>query len=145
LWRISAAEFAAVLNVNVQGTANTIRHFVPAMIERGRGAIVNMSSGWGRGASVEVTPYCASQWAVEGLTRALAEELPPGMAAVALNPGIVDTAMLRSCFGAEAGNYPRPADWAGLAAEFLLQIGPQHNGQPLTVPPPGDGPRATPA
>ena len=50
----------------------------------------------------EVAPYCATKWAIEGLTRALAEELPPGLAAVPLNPGIIDTEMLRSCFGADA-------------------------------------------
>jgi NAD(P)-dependent dehydrogenase (short-subunit alcohol dehydrogenase family) len=40
-----------------------------------------------------MAPYCASKWAVEGLTLSLAHELPPGMAAVTLNPGIVKTDM----------------------------------------------------
>jgi NAD(P)-dependent dehydrogenase (short-subunit alcohol dehydrogenase family) len=79
------------------------------MIRRGSGVIVNFSSGWGRSVSAEVAPYCASKWAVERLTRALAEELPSGLAAVPLNPGIINTEMLQSCFGADAQNYPEPA------------------------------------
>ena len=68
------------------------------MVERGKGVIVNLSSGWGRSVSPEVAPYCATKWAIEGLTKALAEELPEGMAAVPLNPGVVDTDMLRQAY-----------------------------------------------
>ena len=71
LWDVPADEFGAVVDVNVKGVANVLRHFVPAMVERGRGVIVNLSSGWGRSTSPEVAPYCATKWAVEGLTRAL--------------------------------------------------------------------------
>lgn len=133
LWQVAAHDFARVVDVNVKGVANTIRHFVPAMIERGTGVIVNFSSGWGRSVAAEVAPYCASKWAVEGLTRALAEELPAGLAAVPLNPGIINTEMLQSCFGSDAASYPDPETWAKRAVPFLLKIGPQHNGQALTV------------
>jgi NAD(P)-dependent dehydrogenase (short-subunit alcohol dehydrogenase family) len=134
LWRVPAEEFAAVIDVNIKGTANVIRHFVPAMVARQSGVIVNFSSGWGRATDPEVAPYCASKWAVEGMTRALAQELPKGMAAVPLNPGIIDTAMLRSCFGADAGAYPSADEWAETAAPFLLGLGPADNGRPLTAP-----------
>ncbi|HVM49984.1 MAG TPA: SDR family oxidoreductase [Candidatus Acidoferrum sp.] len=134
LWRVPEQEFAHVLDVNVKGTANVIRRFAPAMIKRKRGVIVNFSSGWGRSADAEVAPYCASKWAIEGLTQALAQELPAGMAAVALNPGVIDTAMLQSCFGASASNYPPPAEWARSAVPFLLGLGPDDNGKQLTVP-----------
>ncbi|MER3416949.1 MAG: oxidoreductase [Gemmataceae bacterium] len=134
LWRIAAADFDAVIEVNVKGIARVIRHFVPAMIARGSGVIVNMSSGWGRSTSPEVAGYCASKWAVEGLTRALAQELPQGMAAIPLNPGIIDTDMLRSCFGPAAHAYPAPEVWAEKAVPFLLALGPRDNGRPLTVP-----------
>jgi NAD(P)-dependent dehydrogenase (short-subunit alcohol dehydrogenase family) len=134
LWQIPAPAFDRVIDVNVKGVANVIRHFVPAMIARRKGVIVNLSSGWGRSTSAEVAPYCATKWAIEGLTRALAQELPRGLAAVPLNPGIIDTAMLRSCFGEDAEHYPTPAEWAEQAVPFLLQLGPKDNGQPLTVP-----------
>jgi NAD(P)-dependent dehydrogenase (short-subunit alcohol dehydrogenase family) len=134
LWDVPAHEFDAVVDTNLKGVANVIRHFVPAMVARRRGVIVNFSSGWGRSVDAEVAPYCAAKWAIEGLTRALAEELPAGMAAIPLNPGIIHTDMLQSCFGGAAANYPSPAQWAKQAAPFLLSLGPQHNGQPLTAP-----------
>ena len=37
---------------------------------------------------------------------------PPGLAAVAVNPGVIDTDMLRSCWGESAGSYPSPEAWA---------------------------------
>jgi len=134
LWQVSAEDFARVVDVNVKGVANVIRHFVPAMIERNSGVIVNFSSGWGRSASPEVAPYCASKWAIEGLTQALAQELPSGLAAVALNPGIIDTEMLRSCFGSGAAHYPRAAEWVKRAGPFILSLRQGDNGRSLSVP-----------
>jgi len=120
--------------VNIKGVFNVIRAFVPAMIQKKRGVIVNFSSGWGRTTAPEVAPYCATKWAIEGLTQSLAQELPAGMAAVPLNPGVIDTEMLRSSFGASAGSYSKPEIWARSAVPFLLKLGPAHNGQALTVP-----------
>lgn len=134
LWDVPARDFSEVVDVNLKGSANVIRHFAPAMVKRRAGVIVNFSSGWGRSTDAEVAPYCATKWAIEGLTQALAQELPTGMAAVALNPGIIDTEMLRSCFGSSAGTYPAPEEWAKTAVPFLLGLGPQENGKPLTVP-----------
>jgi len=133
LWDVSAAEFDAVIDVNIKGVANTIRHFVPAMVERGAGVIVNFSSGWGRSTSPEVAPYCATKYAIEGLTQALAQELPSGMAAVPLNPGIINTEMLQSCFGSAAQSYPTAEEWSRVAVPFILSLKPQHNGQSLSV------------
>lgn len=136
LWKVPAAEVAATLAVNIGGTANTIRHFAPAMIARGRGVMVNFSSGWGRSTSPDVAIYCASKFAIEGLTQALAQELPKGVAAVALNPGIINTDMLRSCFAGGASAHPKPAEWAGRAGPFLLGLGAKDNGKSLDVPGP---------
>lgn len=134
LWETDPADFSRVMEVNVNGVHSVIRHFVPAMVKRGSGVIVNFSSGWGRSTSPQVAPYCASKWAIEGLTRALADELPYGMAAIPLNPGIIDTALLRNCFGEGAAAYPSPASWAKKAVPFLLDLGPDDNGDPLTAP-----------
>lgn len=134
LWKVSAGEFSAVIDVNIKGVANVIRHFVPAMVAQKNGVIVNFSSGWGRSTDAEVAPYCATKWAIEGLTRALAQELPAEMAAVALNPGIIDTAMLRSCFGSSAASYPAPEMWARKAVPFLLSLGLRQNGESLDAP-----------
>lgn len=134
LWEVSVDEFERLLSVNIAGVFHVVRAVTPAMIERNSGVIVNFSSGWGRSTSPEVAPYCASKWAIEGLTRALAQELPPGMAAVPLNPGIIDTDMLRSCFGADAEHYPSADQWAQTAVPFLLGLGPKDNGRPVTAP-----------
>lgn len=134
LWEVSAREFSEVIDVNVKGFANMIRHFGPAMVKRKRGVIVNFSSGWGRSTDAEVAPYCASKWAIEGLTLALAQELPSGMAAVSLNPGIINTEMLQSAFGHSAASYISPEDWASKAVPFLLELGPSDNGKQLEVP-----------
>jgi NAD(P)-dependent dehydrogenase (short-subunit alcohol dehydrogenase family) len=133
LWQVPAAEFDRLVDVNIKGVANVIRHFVPAMVARGCGVIVNFSSGWGRGTDPNVAPYCASKWAMEGLTKALAQELPAGMAAIPLSPGIIDTDMLRSCFGGDAALYPSPEEWARTAVPYLLSLGPEDNGQSLSV------------
>lgn len=134
LWKIPATEFDRSFAINVNGTANVIRHFVPAMVDKNKGVVVNLSSGWGRSVSAEVAPYCGTKWAIEGLTQALAAELPDRMCAVPLNPGIINTEMLRSCFASGAERYPKPEEWAKRAVPFLLGLGPEHNGQPLTVP-----------
>ena len=134
LWNVPPDEFSRVIDVNIKGVYHLIRHFVPAMIDRERGVIVNFSSGWGRSTSPEVGPYCATKWAIEGLTRALADDLPYGMAAIPLNPGIIHTDMLDSCFGANAAAYPRAEQWAKKAVPFLLELGQEDNGDPLTAP-----------
>lgn len=134
LWKISAADFDQLVRVNICGVANVIRHFVPAMVERRKGVIVNFSSGWGRSTSPEVAPYCASKYAIEGLSQALAQELPPGMASIPLNPGIINTEMLQTCWPDGANRYPTPDRWSRVAVPFLLSLGAKDNGQSLSVP-----------
>jgi NAD(P)-dependent dehydrogenase (short-subunit alcohol dehydrogenase family) len=134
LWQLPAGEVDPVIDVNIKGTVNTIRHFLPAMIRSGRGVVVNFSSGWGRSTSPEVATYCATKFAVEGLTSALAQELPAGLAAVALNPGIIHTDMLAACFGESAEHYPEPDEWVKQAVPFILGFTSRDNGGSLTVP-----------
>lgn len=133
IWEQDDREFTKLVDVNIRGTQNVIRHFVPAMVARKKGVIVNFSSGWGRSVSPEVGPYCMSKWAIEGLTKALAEELPAGMAAVPLNPGVIDTEMLRSCWAEGAAAHPKAEQWAKTAAPFILKLSSKNNGQSLSV------------
>lgn len=134
LWKVGAQEFSDVIDINIKGVANVVRHFVPNMVAARRGVIVNFSSGWGRSTDVDVAPYCASKWAIEGMTQAMAQELPPGMAAIPLNPGVINTAMLQSSFGSSASAYLLPGEWAKKAVPFLLALGSKDNGKPLTAP-----------
>lgn len=134
LWETSEADFQRLTDININGVHRVLRAFLPAMIRAGEGVAVTLSSGWGRSVSPMVAPYCASKWAIEGMTRALAEELPPGMAAVTLNPGIIDTQMLQSTFGDAAAGHRKPEEWARSAAPFLLGLSAKDNGRPLTAP-----------
>lgn len=136
-WEVPSDEFSRLLDVNLSGVHRVLRHFLPPMIERGCGVVVNFSSGWGRSTSPDVAPYCASKYGIEGMTSALAQDLEraaPGLATVALNPGIIDTDMLRSCFGQDAGGFPDAEAWADSAVPFLLNLGPRDNGGALTAP-----------
>ena len=104
------------------------------MIDKGNSVVVNFSSGWGRSTSSHVAPYCASKYAIEGMTKALAQELPTGMAAVPLSPGVVNTEMLQSCFGESADQCPTAEEWAVTAVPYILGIGAGDNGESLTTP-----------
>jgi NAD(P)-dependent dehydrogenase (short-subunit alcohol dehydrogenase family) len=133
LWEIDSKEFSQVIDVNLKGAASVIRHFLPGMLKRRSGVIVNFTSGWGRSTDAEVAPYCASKWGLEGLTLAFAQELPSTMAAVSLNPGTINTRMLQSCFGKSAEGHISPEDWAKKAVPYLLRIGPDQNGRQLDL------------
>ena len=134
VWEISAPEFDRIIDVNIKGVANVLRHFIPAMIDSQGGIIINFSSTWGRSTSPDVAPYCATKWAIEGLTRSLSQELPSHLAAVALNPGVINTDMLQTCFGSSANNYTTPTAWARSAVPFILGLTSQDNGKAATVP-----------
>ena len=133
LWEVPPDEFSTIVDVNVKGVYNVVRAFVPSMVRRQEGVIVNLSSGWGRSTAPEVAPYCATKYAIEGMTLALAQELPAGMAAVPLNPGVIDTDMLRQAWADGASRYQKPAEWATKASALLLKIGARDNGRSLTV------------
>jgi NAD(P)-dependent dehydrogenase (short-subunit alcohol dehydrogenase family) len=134
LWKIPSRDFDAVIDVNVKGVANTIRAFAPAMVARKVGVIIALSSGWGRSTSPEVAPYCASKYAIEGMMMALAQELPAGMASIPLNPGVIDTDMLRQCWKEKASTFPKADAWAKRAAPYLLTLSVKENGRSISVP-----------
>src|SRR5205814_7754333 len=120
LWKVEDREFSEEIDVNIKGVVNVIRHFAPSMIVRKRGVIVNFSSRWGKKFEKQMAPYCATKWAVLALTRALAEELrAEGVAAIAVNPGIVKTRMLQRYLGDTASvdttSYLTPSEWAKIA------------------------------
>lgn len=134
LWEVSKRNFSNVVDTNIKGIFNTVKGYVPEMINQNRGVIVNFSSGWGRTTSPKVAPYCTSKWAVEGLTKSLAQELPQGLSAVALSPGVIDTDMLRLCWGNSASAHEKPDTWAQRVAPYILKISSKDNGASITTP-----------
>lgn len=133
LWEVPVEEFSAVIDINIKGVYHVIQQFCPLMIKNGGGVVVNFSSGWGRSVDSDVAPYCASKWAIEGLSKALAADLPASMASVALNPGIIHTRMLESCFGEQANSFTKPDEWVKAAVPMILGFSASDNGASLTV------------
>ena len=139
LWEISGEEFDTLMQINVSGTVNMIRHTMPYFLKNDRSyknIIVNLSSGWGRSTSPMVAPYCASKWAIEGLNQALSQEftIESNVATVALSPGVVNTDMLQICMGNAADSCITPIDWAKIAVPFILNLDHRNNGESLTLP-----------
>ena len=127
LWEVGDRDFSEEIDINIKGVVNVIRNFAPSMIGRKRGVIVNFASRWGKKYEKHMAPYCATKWAVVALTRVLAEELrPSGITVVGLNPGVVETGMLRRYLGnsttTQVSHYPAPAEWAKIAVPFILRL-----------------------
>jgi len=108
----SDADWDAALAVNLTATFRFCRAAIPAMRERGGGAIVTVGSGWGLVAGPRAVAYAATKAAVVNLTRALAiDHGPDGIRANCVCPGDTDTPLLHdelAQLGEEAG--------AGIAA-----------------------------
>lgn len=133
LWEIPDEEIDQLLRINLKGVVSMMRYFLPPMNEAGRGVVVNFSSGWGRSTAPKVAPYCMSKWGIEGLSQATSQEVADGVAVVALNPGIIDTPMLRSCFGKGAAGHETPEVWAERAVPMILELSASDNGASLSV------------
>lgn len=85
-----------MFHINVKSAFLVTKAFLPDMLSKKRGSIINISSVWGEvGASMEVH-YSASKAALIGMTKALAKELAPsGIRVNCVCPGYVDTDMNR--------------------------------------------------
>lgn len=94
---VSAETFRRVMDVNVTGMFLCCKAVLSGMLQNQKGAIVNVSSMWGRvGSSCEVA-YSTSKAAVIGMTKALAKELgPSGIRVNAVAPGVIQTDMVKN-------------------------------------------------
>lgn len=103
LTEISVDDWDEVFDVNVRGVFLVCRAFLPAMVERGYGDVINLASVSGKRPLVRRTPYCASKMAVIGLTSTLAFEVgPAGVNVNTLSPGPVDGPRMQRNFTLEA-------------------------------------------
>jgi NAD(P)-dependent dehydrogenase (short-subunit alcohol dehydrogenase family) len=134
LTEIPLEEWERLFGVNVFGMVAVLQAFVPAMEERESGYAINLSSTWGRSAAAQQSPYCATKFAVEALSQALAQEVAPGVCVVAVNPGVVATDMLATCFGGDVSSYTPPAECAASLVRMMERMDPSWNGRSLTAP-----------
>lgn len=94
LMRMSEEEFDSVIQTNLKGTFNMIRHVSSVMLKKRSGAIINMSSVVGVTGNAGQANYAASKAGVIGLTKATAKELAArGVTCNAIAPGFVETDM----------------------------------------------------
>jgi 2-keto-3-deoxy-L-fuconate dehydrogenase len=113
------------LTLNAKAMYYTIRAFLPAMLERRRGSIINMSS---IASSVRGVPnrfaYCTSKAAVIGLTRSVAVDfIAHGIRCNAICPGTVDSPSLRDRIKAEAARSGKTVDEVFVAFEARQPMG----------------------
>lgn len=103
LWEISPEEWDEVFAVNVRGVYLMCRAFLPPMLDRGEGDVVNVASVTGKRPLARRTPYAASKTALHGLTATLAHEVGErGVRVNTLSPGPVAGPRMARNFAREA-------------------------------------------
>lgn len=94
LWEIEEDAWSRTFEVNVTGTFNLCKAFVPGMRDRGWGRIVNFASMAGKDGNPNLAAYSASKAAVIGLTKSLGKELATsGILVNAIAPAVISTPM----------------------------------------------------
>ena len=91
---VTDEEFQKIMQTNVAAVFSLSREVVKCMLERGGGAIINISSMASQYGIPKVIAYTASKAAIEGMTRAMAVELSPkGIRVNCVAPGFIATDM----------------------------------------------------
>ncbi|MFB2552052.1 SDR family NAD(P)-dependent oxidoreductase [Ensifer soli] len=101
---LSETDFDRIIDINLKGVFLGMKHQLPLMLADGGGAIVNTSSLFGVMGYATTSVYCASKWAVLGLTKSVALEVARKNIRVnAIAPGSTMTPLLTNMFGGEQG------------------------------------------
>lgn len=118
--------------VNVHGAFFMLRAVTPLMRDNGGGAVINISTGSVLTLPLQRSPYIASKWALEGLTRAAARELgPQGIRVNAIRPGFVDSERMRGIIERQAAAAGTSA--AALEAKYCEYISMRSKIQPEEI------------
>jgi NAD(P)-dependent dehydrogenase (short-subunit alcohol dehydrogenase family) len=126
LVEIEPDDWDAVFDANVRGVYLMCRAFLPPMVQRGEGDVINLASVSGKRPLVRRTPYTASKMAVIGLTTTLAFEVgPAGVSVNSLSPGPVEGPRMERNFAREAertGVTPAEAEEAFVSRAALHRM-----------------------
>ena len=138
LLEIEPEEWDEVFDINVRGVYLMCRAFLPPMVGRGSGDVVNVASVSGKRPLLRRTPYCASKTAVIGLTTTLAGEVgPSGVSVNSLSPGPVDGPRMARNFRLEAertGTTEEAAEREFVSRALLQRMVTEHEvGQALVA------------
>ena len=121
--RLPLEEWNQIIAVNATGTFLCTRAFLPGMVDRGWGRIINVASVAGLRGARYIAAYTASKHAQVGFTRALAMEVAGnGITANAICPGYVDTPMTEYSV---ANIVEKTGVSAEEALERILSLSPQ--------------------
>ena len=135
IMKMKEEDFDAVLNVNLKGTFNTIRHSARQMLKQRSGKIINISSVSGILGNAGQANYAASKAGVIGLTKTMARELGSrGITVNAIAPGFVDTELKESaCKQIILGRFGKPEDIANAAVFLASDKADYITGQVISV------------
>ena len=143
IMKMKEEDFDSVLNVNLKGTFNTIRHSARQMLRQKSGKIINISSVSGILGNAGQANYAASKAGVIGLTKTMARELGSrGITVNAIAPGFVDTEMTEvlseeirenACKQIILGRFGKPEDIANTAVFLASDKADYITGQVISV------------
>lgn len=143
IMKMKEEDFDSVLNVNLKGTFNTIRHSARQMLRQKSGKIINISSVSGILGNAGQANYAASKAGVIGLTKTMARELGSrGITVNAIAPGFVDTEMTgvlseeireNACRQIILGRFGKPEDIANVTVFLASDKADYITGQVISV------------
>lgn len=143
IMKMKEEDFDAVIETNLKGTFNTIRHTTRWMLKQKSGKIINISSVSGVLGNAGQANYAASKAGVIGLTKAMARELASrGITVNAVAPGFVETDMTEvlsdavkeaSCKQIPLGRFGKPDEIANAVAFLASEEADYITGQVISV------------
>ena len=143
IMKMSEEDFSRVVDINLKGTFNCIRHVSRMMLKQRSGRIISLSSVVGLRGNAGQANYSASKAGIIGLTRTMARELASrGITVNGIAPGFVDTDMtkvlpeqVREAATAQIplGRFGQPEDIANMAVYLASEKASYITGQIISV------------